>query len=246
MLNLPDFVNLVASIIAILLFVGTVYLFFQTRKFIWRVQSKRFLVPNYTILNYLDAGLAIQHLVNEAHRLRPPVDHIVGINRGGAIVGGCIAKKLNFPREGENSFFLLNVTCEYSEYLDDSCADEDIEVTEQRNDDIPIKEKQVLLLVDDSLRTASHMRAAERYLKDTYKGVEIKKFVLLDAASRLVGPEIHRREISLDAWAFRTGGTVFWPWDPDDELRKCREDSKMVQRTVRHLFSSHAEHGDSW
>ena len=200
----------------------------RTRTFVRRRQDPNKRVPDYTILNYIDVENGIRKLTREAQRLRPPPNHIVGINRGGAIVGGCLAKKLHIPT-ATNSFFLLHV---YRPRLKEGAEEPVIPmVVEQRADNIPIKEGDTVLLVDDAVRTPSHMQIAEEYLRMTYPNITLRKYVLLCVATRLVGPEDYDTEIHLDEYAFITsGGNVFLPWDPDEDLKACEEDKKKVQK----------------
>lgn len=197
----------------------------RTRTFIRRRQDPNKRVPDYTVLSYTDVEAGIEKLAHAAQRLKP--DHVVGINRGGAIVGGCLAKKLHIPDPAKNSgFFLLNVYLPRPEE-----PLEKAEVIEQRADSIQIKAGDTVLLVDDSMRTASHMALAEKYLLKTYEDIKLKKYVLLHVAPRLVGPEPYNVETQVDECAFVTsGGHVLWPWDPDEALKSCREEAKKVQK----------------
>lgn len=124
-------------------------------------------------------------------------DVIFGINRGGAIVGGIIAKKLNIPQ-----VFILDINFDRPTIL-----------IEQRQDRALLGSR--ILLVDDALRTGAHMRAAGEYLRNQYKNIELRRMVILCLMIEEIGPERVPRIPSVECYAFFThDGRVKLPWDP--------------------------------
>jgi hypothetical protein len=97
-------------------------------------------------LTYLDVQAGLAALIEDARMFAP--DCVVGINRGGAIVGGCIAKQL-----GIGKLSLLSVNCDLKPV-----------VTEHRSARLPLTGR--ILLVDDALRKGEHMRASVRAASD--------------------------------------------------------------------------------
>ena len=110
-------------------------------------------------LSYAQSG--IDDVVKSA-RMRHP-EFVLGINRGGAIVGGIIAKQLQKP------IYLLSV---------ESSKNGAPVVTEQWKTPVAL-EKAVVLLVDDACRTGTHMKAAINFLKTKYPNADICSAVLL-------------------------------------------------------------------
>jgi len=137
----------------------------------------------------------IKALLPDAQNFKP--DAIFGINRGGAIVGGLIAKKLNIPQ-----VFILDIN-----------FDRPTIVIEHRQNQVLPGSR--VLLVDDALRTGDHMRAATKYLRDRYRNIELRRMVILHIMREDVGPEIRPRIPSVERYAFFTfDGRVKLPWDP--------------------------------
>jgi len=137
----------------------------------------------------------IKALLPDAQNFKPDV--IFGINRGGAIVGGIIAKKLNIPQ-----VFILDIN-----------FDRPTIVIEHRQNQVLPGSR--VLLVDDALRTGRHMKAATEYLRDRYRNIEIRRMVILHLKMEYVGPERGPRIPSVERYAFFTfDGRVKLPWDP--------------------------------
>jgi len=118
----------------------------------------------------VDAGL--QRLYEYAKSFAP--DHIIGINRGGAIVGGCIGKQLG------KWVKLLTV--------DDDL--EDPKVLEHFDGSGWAKGEGLrLLLVDDSKRRGRHSQRALKLLEDKYPKAIRRYCVLLEVQTNHPGPE---------------------------------------------------------
>jgi hypothetical protein len=106
------------------------------------------------------AQLDFEKLVQFANEFQP--DAIVGINRGGAIAGGIVAKRLHKP------VYLLAV----------EKSGGGITVTEQWRAKIALQSARVLL-VDDACRTGGHLQAAIDHLKCAYPQAHVRTAVLL-------------------------------------------------------------------
>jgi hypoxanthine phosphoribosyltransferase len=148
-------------------------------------------------LSYADVQRGIGLLVADARQFGP--DIILGINRGGAIVGGCIAKGLGLPW-----VYLLHVDC-----------DRDLggRVMENRLSESPLEGR--VLLVDDAMRKGEHMREASEYILKKYSGVVLRRSVLLKMAVPHLGAERKTfRNESVDKAAFETeNASLVLPWD---------------------------------
>lgn len=148
-------------------------------------------------LTYADIPRGIEILSEYAKKFKP--DFIFGINRGGAIVGGLLAKKLN-----KSYITLLSVVKGHGK----------THVTEQRHDAAaPLYGK--ILLVDDMGKTGDHMNLAYQHLCDNYPSVKISRVVMLRMETHAQGPEPeHERRPQFEKYAFLTHNSrVLLPWD---------------------------------
>ena len=217
-------IDLGSILIALVSAVVAVRLWVKNKKFIRRVQAPNKAVPDYTVLCSVDFENGMEILTRAAQKLRP--NHIVGINRGGAIVAGYLGKKMKIPRKGTNAFFLLNI---YKS--DPGNAFAEPTVIEQRTDQIPINKGDIVLLVDDTSYAGNNMNLAEKYLMQKYPGIILKKYVLLNIDTDVVGPETHNIAVHLDECAFRSsGGRVYWFWDPDEVLMESQKAKEELQK----------------
>ncbi len=148
-------------------------------------------------LGYRDVALGLEAIIRDASNFNP--DAIYGINRGGAIVGGIVAKALGLPQ-----VFILAVNCDMPSR----------KVEEQRKGKAAPGKR--LLVIDDAMRKGEHMREAAAYLKSNYPGVELRRIVLLKVAVAHPGPEkVAFSERSVECCPFvAKDSTVMLPWDP--------------------------------
>jgi len=148
-------------------------------------------------LSYPDVQRGLGLLLDDARQFKP--DLIMGINRGGAIVGSCLAKQMNIPW-----VYLLSVNCDNPGPT---------RVVENRADRSPLRGK--VLLVDDALRKGEHMREATEYLRRKYPGIEIRRMVLLKMTIPHLGAEQQTfRNVTVEKAAFEThDASVLLPWD---------------------------------
>ena len=153
-------------------------------------------------LSFVDVERGIDLLVEDAERFNP--DYIFGINRGGAIIGGIIAKKLKKP-----VIYLLEVNFDKNKELRIIEHQSGNEIQVQGQNRIKI------LLVDDSFRSGEHMSVASEHLKEKYKNVELRRIVLLEIKFSLVGPETKTRNlVPIERSAFFShDGRTKNPWD---------------------------------
>lgn len=198
-MNTVDLIGLLSSILGIATVVISVYLWL-TKKIRWVVVQD----PKQSVtkgrLSFEDVKLGIDILVEDAVRFNP--DWIFGINRGGAIVGGMIAKKLKKP-----FVYLLETNLD---------KDKERRVIEHRvGDDIPTQSRTKILLTDDAFRSGEHMSWASEYLKSRYPNAELRRVVLLEIKFTQVGPEVTTRNlVPIECSAFFTyDGRVKNAWD---------------------------------
>lgn len=144
-------------------------------------------------LTYEDVPAGIDALLRDAVAFAP--DSLVGINRGGAIVGGFLAKRLQLP---------------YVEALHVNC-DRDPAVVRAPLE--PLGER--VLLVDDACRKGEHMRAAYDYLRAQPGVTTVRRAVMLHNRTTHLGPEQQAFRGDIDVAAFVSDDAyVRLPWDP--------------------------------
>ncbi len=147
-------------------------------------------------LGYEDIKNGVLILAEYAKTYNP--DFIYGINRGGAILGGLLAKQLNKP-----CVYILTVNYDRAPGK---------RIIEHRGDKKEIFGK--ILLVDDAIRKGDHMREAAVYLKSRYGNVEIRSAVLLKMDVPHFGPEESTFHEIIDLSVFRTNqSSALLPWD---------------------------------
>jgi hypoxanthine phosphoribosyltransferase len=148
-------------------------------------------------LSIVDVQRAMQRMVKDARDYQP--DYVVGINRGGAIVGGWLAKQLGC---GGPVIVIVN-------------SDEPPEkrVIPQSSRDSALSGK--IYLVDDAQRKGEHMREATNYLRTKHPNAQIRRAVLLQMSVPHTGPEaIAFRGTRSEFNGFTTrDANVTLPWD---------------------------------
>lgn len=116
----------------------------------------------------------LEKLVKKIKGFKP--DYIVGINRGGAILGGMLAKRLNI-----DYVYLVDVNCKKDKDAESCSIDKNLDIPEFKN------KKCKVLLVDDAIRMGQHMNTVEEYLEqdfkkkyaENYDKIKLRKAVLL-------------------------------------------------------------------
>lgn len=198
-MNITDLINFLASVLGIAAVAIPTYFWITKKVRLVSLQDPKLNVTKDR-LSFEDAKLGIDILSEDALRYKP--DFIFGINRGGAIVGGMIAKK-----QKKSLVYILEVNFD---------KDRKKRVIEHRlGDDIPIQSRIKILLVDDAFRVGGHMSLASDYLKLKYPNAEIRRVVLLEIKFSTIGPEISaRKPVPIECSAFFThDGRVKSPWD---------------------------------
>jgi hypothetical protein len=148
-------------------------------------------------LSIIDTFRAMQRITDDARKYN--TEQIVAINRGGAIVGGWLAKRLGLKAP---IIFIVN-------------SDEPPErrVVPQINGHVQLAGK--VYLVDDAQRKGEHMREAVQYIRSHYPQVEIRRAVLLQMDVPHTGPELVTfKAAPCDFQGFSTSNArVALPWD---------------------------------
>jgi hypoxanthine phosphoribosyltransferase/class 3 adenylate cyclase len=164
------------------------------------------------ILTYEDVSQGIDILTYAAARFRP--DHIYGINRGGAIVGGMIAKRLGIP-----IVFILQVFPGKTKEVV-NCGLSLRQLTGKK-----------VLLVDDALRRGKHMRPATNYLRQVLKQKEIMRMVLLKEtiANPQRDSEKETSMSDIEKYVYFTDREVFLPWDKEGQKYLISPQQRALQ-----------------
>ena len=160
-------------------------------------------------LRYLDIERGMVELEAAARKFRP--DLIVGINRGGAIVGGLLAKRLRLP-----GVVLIDVPDGAEE---PALAGSHWNALE--GEEYPPsggvrwlrRDPERVLVVDDGAHTGTHMSRAKLCLAHTFPEAEVKGAVMLYNEHVSVAPE--PAQCPIDIWAYKTRSSeVGLPWYP--------------------------------
>jgi hypoxanthine phosphoribosyltransferase len=184
-----------------------------------KIKQPEPLMRNET-LSYADIEQGLAVLVNYAREYAP--NFIFGINRGGAIVGGMLAKQLIDEDEKKNlvpNIILLHVNNgpppSVIEQRHDAAAPLKYHRPFQFEDLSNTRTRAKALLVDDIGKTGSHMTLAYEYLKEHHPCLEVKRVVMLRADIHAQGPyPRHKLNPQYDMFAFLTHNTaVLLPWD---------------------------------
>lgn len=189
-------IGVVSGLCTIAVTAAGIYTWVRTHALIIRIHD-----PVKTIqgsnLSTVDVQRAMKRMAEDARNYRP--DHIVGINRGGAIVGGWLAKQLE--REAP-VIFIVN-------------SDEPAgrRVIPQLSRSVTLSGR--VYLVDDAQRKGEHMREATDYLRTKYQGIQVRRAVLLQMSVPHKGPEsVAFRGTQSEFNGFTTrDANVVLPWD---------------------------------
>jgi hypoxanthine phosphoribosyltransferase len=155
-----------------------------------------------------DVGNGIRKLTQRAREIHP--DYVFGIDRGGAIVGGMIVKKLGLKG------LLVNIL----EVSKSASA----QPVEHRADHANLAGK-TILLVDDATHTHANMDKAYAYLTQQYPSSKVYPLVLVDSLEKPVGHE-KVEHVKIDYSAFKTKRVdARLPWDLPYDLTVSRETS---------------------
>ena len=151
------------------------------------------------ILSYVDVAYARDELIEEIRGFSPDV--IIGVDRGGAIVGGMLAKYIKRPLTTMSSSDKWTISKSILSSLDDGIKD-----SEERT-----KEISKILLVDDACRTGGTLKKAYNTLKKI-PGYEIETATILNERREL-GPS---KVCKPDFFVYETEqSNVRMPWDKE-------------------------------
>jgi hypoxanthine phosphoribosyltransferase len=181
------YLSVIAAGVTVLMFFGILWKQISTlwqRKFLPKPKDRVVKQP----FTYNDVHEGMRELVFFARNFRP--DLIVGINRGGAIVGGILGKHLD-------------------------CMAYVLEVVSKENrvrftgDDDILKGKRILL-VDDRISTGHHMKLAYEYLRSSAADIRTAVFAwIVDTGS---GVDLQQGP---DAFGYRVSSALLpFPWEP--------------------------------
>jgi hypoxanthine phosphoribosyltransferase len=193
---MPTFVNWLAAICTIAgVSIVAIYRWIRSHSAIYRVHDPKELVAGAN-LSYADVERGIRLLSEDARLYRPTV--IIGINRGGAIVAGLLAKQLGLP-----TIEVMAVNCDRP--IGSRVAESRLGADVQGR----------ILLVDDAARKGEHMREATAYLAQNYPDVGLRRSVLLKMVVPHQGPEREMfQTVPIEKAAFEThDASVALPWD---------------------------------
>lgn len=149
------------------------------------------------ILSYVDVEYSIDELIKEIIGFSP--DIIIGIDRGGAIVGGMLAKYLERPLTTMSSSDKWTISKSILSSLDDGIKDSEEGA----------KKISKILLVDDACRTGATLKKAYNTLK-AIPGYELKTATILNE-ERELGPS---KVCKPNFYVYKTEqANVRMPWD---------------------------------
>jgi hypothetical protein len=189
-------IGVVSGLCTIIVALLGVYAWIRSHALIVRIHDPAKPVDNGD-LSIIDTFRAMERITDDARRFN--ASQIVAINRGGAIVGGWLAKRLGLKAP---IVFIVN-------------SDEPPErrVLPQIDGHVQLSGK--VYLVDDAQRKGEHMREAVQYIRTHYPQVEIRRAVLLQMDVPHTGPEIVTfKATPCDFQGFSTSNArVALPWD---------------------------------
>jgi hypoxanthine phosphoribosyltransferase len=193
---LPALIGFIAAVCTIAATAGGGYTWLRGHALIVKVHDPQKNIERDS-LSVIDVERAMKRMTEDAERYKP--DHIVGINRGGAIVGGWLAKQLQMEAP-----ILLIVNS-------DPPPARRVTVRLGRNGQLTGK----IYLVDDAQRKGEHMREAVDYLTSKNSGVAIRRAVILQMDVTHQGPEnvAFRAPRSEFVGFLTTDGSIALPWD---------------------------------
>jgi hypoxanthine phosphoribosyltransferase len=165
-----------------------------------------------------EVGELFESMLKSFGDWRPDV--VVGINRGGLMVGGVVAKRFGLP--GISVIRILGGT-----------AEGDLPLAAER---LPEPEPaRRVLLADEAYRSGIHAWIALRELEKRFPDADIKYAVLVEGKIKETAPVARKRRPDFVGGTNRTA-TFVLPWDPpdsEDEARSTSLESRTAATTVR-------------
>jgi hypoxanthine phosphoribosyltransferase len=147
-----------------------------------------------SVLEWDEIGRGLEYLTECARNFEPSI--IFGINRGGAIIGGMIAKQLEITQ-----LHIIQVNINTKEGV---CHIDEYITKDKINPDEKIK----ILITDDSLTRGQHMFEAQKHLRATYPQSELKSLVMVMFETKATGTTF-----DCDAAYLTDSGKMYLPWD---------------------------------
>lgn len=187
-------VILLAVVLFLLTFIKTIIFYFNyERKELYPKDKSESVKENLTCI---DVEYAIDELIGDIKSRGFEPDIIIGIDRGGAIVGGMLAKYLGLPLTTISSSDYWTISDSISS-LDDGIKDSTKNIEKK------------ILLVDDACRSGDTLKKAHDVLEKC-------KFKDLKKATILNEERMRRKPITPDFFVYKTDrSTVNMPWDKE-------------------------------
>jgi hypoxanthine phosphoribosyltransferase len=193
---LTGLIGVISGLCTIAVTAVAIYAWLRSHALIIRVHDPKKVVQGSN-LSIVDVQRAMERMTEDAREFQP--NHIVAINRGGAIVGGWLAKQL-----GHKAPIVVIVN-----------SDEPPQrrVIPQSPHDITLSGK--VYLVDDAQRKGEHMRETTEYLMAKHPNLQVRRAVLLQMSIPHKGPEtVAFRGTRSEFNGFMThDANVLLPWD---------------------------------
>jgi hypoxanthine phosphoribosyltransferase len=193
---LTGLIGVISSLCTIAVTFAGVYAWVRTHALIIRIHDHNKAIQGSN-LSIVDVQRAMQRMVEDARQYQP--DCIVGINRGGAIVGGWLAKQL-----GAKVPVIV---------IANSDEPPGKRVIPQFSQDAALSGK--IYLVDDAQRKGEHMREASDYLTAKYPNIQVRRAVLLQMSIPHPGFEAKAFRATRSEFNgfFTHDANVVLPWD---------------------------------
>ncbi|MBS0198550.1 MAG: hypothetical protein JSR77_17505 [Planctomycetes bacterium] len=178
--------------------------------------GSRGVAPGRRRLPWWNTSEAMRELIDKVKSMKPRPTVILGINRGGAIVGGVLSKALNLEPP-----ILLRVRKEEGDH-----------VTEMRADSAPIRG--VALLCDDTMYSGGNLKAALAYLFKKYPKLQVQTAILLTVNAERGSPEFNAIPPAVDFSGWETDTMNLAPsWEPDKLLLAQRSAKSLAKKRSR-------------
>ena len=153
------------------------------------------------ILSYVDVEYAINELIRDIKSRNFLPDIIMGIDRGGAIVGGMIAKSLKRP--------LTTISSSPDWTISDTMSSLDDGVKHLGKQRTEVDNNKKILLIDDTCRTGDTLNSAYKMVKEKCN-FELKHATILNEV------RMRQKPIIPDFFVYETiRADILMPWDKE-------------------------------
>lgn len=190
------FLEIVVILLAVVLFLVTfikiiIFYFNYEIKGLYHKDKRELVKEN---LKCIDVEYAIDELIGDIKSRGFKPDIIIGIDRGGAIVGGMLAKYLGLP------LTTISSSPDWTISSSEKSLDEGIK-------DLTKNIEKKILLVDDACRQGDTLKNAHDVLNKC-KFRELKTATILNEVRR-------RKKIVPDFFVYEIKGDILMPWDKE-------------------------------